>query len=60
MNSVSSLLEPDDLVMFDEFDHWMDEFRAMRLNEEVTGVRLETICRTKDWAQVAFVVRGRD
>lgn len=60
LNSMSFLLKPDDMVLFDEFDHWMDEFRAMRLSEQVSGVRLETACHTKDWAQVAFVVKGTD
>ncbi|NCD34906.1 MAG: hypothetical protein EOL87_16000 [Spartobacteria bacterium] len=51
------LLREGDIIVFDEFDHWMDEFHAYQIWMRVFNKKVEAVHRSKDWAQVAFVVQ---
>ncbi|MBN2561233.1 MAG: hypothetical protein JXQ75_09915 [Phycisphaerae bacterium] len=56
LNQVGPLLRANDILIFDEFQVWMDEFRAFRLFLSVFPLGYRTLFRSPDWSQVVVKI----
>ncbi len=54
LNQMGPYLRPDDILIFDEFHVWMDEFRAFQIFLDVFQFDYTALYRSPDWSQVAI------
>jgi O-methyltransferase len=49
-------LRPNDIIIFDEFHVWMDEFRAFKLFLKVYPFEYKALFRSPDWSQTVLEI----
>jgi len=58
LGSLGPLLRAGDILIFDEFDRWLHEFRAFIDFLEMYPIRYEAIRRAANWTQVAIRIES--
>ena len=56
LNQIGPVLRPNDILIFDEFHVWMDEFRAFQLFLNVFPCQYRVLFRSPDWSQTILKI----